>query len=105
MGNNTSLPSPEQLHHEVQTFFQCIGEATADHDSYDSSVTRRFLSFADAQTSGSRSEYLGFDIGVGLLAGGLLLTCALLAGLTLAICGLDDTLIQLRAATGTAKER
>lgn len=45
------------------------------------------------------------QIGVGAIAGALLLFCALLAGLTLAICGLDDTLLRMRVATGTAKER
>lgn len=35
----------------------------------------------------------------------LLLVSALLAGLTLAICGLDPTWLHLRSVTGTAKER
>jgi hypothetical protein len=44
-------------------------------------------------------------LGVAVTAGASLLFCALLAGLTLAICGLDETIVQLRTATGTAKER
>jgi hypothetical protein len=35
----------------------------------------------------------------------LLVFCALLAGLTLAICGLDPTWVELRSTAGTAKER
>lgn len=110
MGNTTSLPTPEILQHEVQTFFECIHNVSslADHtegwEDLDGSLTRRFLSFAnDASTS--REKYLAYEVGIGLAAGVLLMICALLAGLTLAICGLDDTLIQLKAATGTPKER
>jgi hypothetical protein len=39
------------------------------------------------------------------VAGLLLVICSLLAGLTLAVCGLDITLLQLHAVTGSAKER
>lgn len=35
----------------------------------------------------------------------LLITCALLAGLTLAICGLDMTWLQVRCVTGSVKQR
>jgi hypothetical protein len=35
----------------------------------------------------------------------LLVFCALLTGLTLAICGLDPTWVELRSIAGTAKER
>ena len=39
------------------------------------------------------------------LAGVLLIICSLLAGLTLAVCGLDMTLLQLQSVAGTAKQR
>ena len=39
------------------------------------------------------------------LAGFLLCLCALLAGLTLGVCGLDMAWLQMRAITGTTKER
>jgi len=39
------------------------------------------------------------------VAGLLLVICSLLAGLTLAVCGLDRTLLQLQTVTGSAKER
>jgi len=42
---------------------------------------------------------------MGFVAAALLLVCALLTGLTLAICGLDKTLVQLRSVSGTPKER
>jgi len=35
----------------------------------------------------------------------LLAFCALLTGLTLAICGLDPTWLEIRSIAGTAKER
>ncbi|KAE9372393.1 hypothetical protein N431DRAFT_408613 [Stipitochalara longipes BDJ] len=40
-----------------------------------------------------------------ILATVLLILCALLAGLTLGVCGLDSTLLQLRRITGTPRER
>ena len=43
--------------------------------------------------------------GMVALATSLLLVSALLAGLTLAICGLDSTWLHLRSVTGTGKER
>jgi len=43
--------------------------------------------------------------GMFALATFLLFVSALLAGLTLAICGLDSTWLHLRSVTGTAKER
>jgi hypothetical protein len=43
--------------------------------------------------------------GMAVLAGVLLTLCSLLAGLTLALGGLDITWLQLRSATGTAKQR
>jgi hypothetical protein len=43
--------------------------------------------------------------GMVALATSLLFISALLAGLTLAICGLDSTWLHLRSVTGTAKER
>lgn len=39
------------------------------------------------------------------LASNILITTALLAGLILGLCGLNMTLLELRAATGTPKER
>ena len=47
----------------------------------------------------------GAWIGMFVLACFLLVIYALLAGLTLAICGLDMTWLQMRSITGTAKER
>jgi hypothetical protein len=40
-----------------------------------------------------------------ILAVALLILCALFAGLTLGVCGLDATLLQLRCVTGTPRER
>ncbi len=45
------------------------------------------------------------QIGMGFVAATLLLICALLTGLTLAICGLDKTLVQLRSVSGAPRER
>jgi hypothetical protein len=47
----------------------------------------------------------GAWIGMSILALVLLTLCALLAGLTLGVCGLDTTLLHLRCATGTTRER
>jgi hypothetical protein len=47
----------------------------------------------------------GAWIGMFALACILLVVYALLAGLPLAICGLDMTWLQMRSITGTAKER
>jgi metal transporter CNNM len=44
-------------------------------------------------------------IAMASIAGVLLVISSLLAGLTLAVCGLDITLLQLQTVTGTAKER
>ena len=58
--------------------------------------------------SGQRSYTLYHNkawYGMVVLAISLLFVCALLAGLTLAICGLDPTWLHLRSITGTAKER
>jgi len=43
--------------------------------------------------------------GMLIAAGALLIFCSLLAGLTLAVCGLDMTWLQLRSVTGTPRER
>lgn len=47
----------------------------------------------------------GAWVGMAILAAVLLILCALFAGLTLAVCGLDATLLQLRCITGTPRER
>ena len=47
----------------------------------------------------------GAWVGMSILAAVLLILCALLAGLTLGVCGLDSTLLQLRCITGTPRER
>jgi hypothetical protein len=47
----------------------------------------------------------GMWYGLAIAACGLLLFCALLAGLTLAVCGLEMTWLQMRGATGTSKQR
>lgn len=47
----------------------------------------------------------GAWIGMSILAVVLLILCALLAGLTLGVCGLDSTLLQMRCITGTPRER
>lgn len=49
--------------------------------------------------------HYGAWIGMSILASVLLILCALFAGLTLGVCGLDKTLLQLRCITGTPKER
>ena len=49
--------------------------------------------------------YGGAWYGMLFLAVSLLILCALLAGLTLALCGLNTTLLQLRGVTGTPKQR
>jgi uncharacterized membrane protein len=49
--------------------------------------------------------HYGAWIGMSILAAVLLILCALFAGLTLAVCGLDRTLLQLKCITGTPKER
>jgi len=49
--------------------------------------------------------YDGMWYGMAATAFALLLLCALLAGLTLAVCGLDATWLQMRAVTGTPKQR
>jgi len=47
----------------------------------------------------------GAWIGMSILATVLLILCALFAGLTLGVCGLDSTLLQMRCITGTPRER
>jgi hypothetical protein len=47
----------------------------------------------------------GAWVGMAILAAILLILSALLAGLTLGVCGLDATLLQLRCVTGTPRER
>jgi hypothetical protein len=47
----------------------------------------------------------GAWIGMFILAVVLLILCALFAGLTLGVCGLDATLLQLRCVTGTPREK
>ncbi|PMD39201.1 hypothetical protein L207DRAFT_491161 [Hyaloscypha variabilis F] len=47
----------------------------------------------------------GAWVGMSILATVLLIISALLAGLTLGVCGLDSTLLQLRCITGTPRER
>lgn len=47
----------------------------------------------------------GAWVGMTILAAVLLILCALFAGLTLGVCGLDATLLQLRCVTGTPRER
>jgi cell division protein FtsX len=49
--------------------------------------------------------YDGMWYGMAATAFVLLLLCALLAGLTLAVCGLEVTLLQMRVVTGTPKQR
>ena len=49
--------------------------------------------------------YDGAWWGMLALAIALLSICALLAGLTLAVCGLNTTILQLRSVTGTPKQR
>jgi hypothetical protein len=47
----------------------------------------------------------GAWVGMAILAAVLLILCALFVGLTLGVCGLDATLLQLRCVTGTPRER
>jgi hypothetical protein len=49
--------------------------------------------------------YDGAWYGMLSLAVALLMLCALLAGLTLAVCGLNVTFLELRSVTGTPKQR
>ncbi len=49
--------------------------------------------------------YGGAQIAMMVVAGLLVTFCALLTGLTLAVCGLDMNYLQLRSVTGTPKER
>jgi hypothetical protein len=47
----------------------------------------------------------GAWVGMAILAAILLILSALLAGLTLGVCGLDAALLQIRCVTGTPRER
>jgi hypothetical protein len=47
----------------------------------------------------------GAWVGMAILAAVLLILCSLFAGLTLGVCSLDATLLQLRCITGTPRER
>lgn len=49
--------------------------------------------------------YGGAQIAMMVVAGLLVAFCALLTGLTLAVCGLDMNYLHLRSVTGTPKER
>ncbi len=44
-------------------------------------------------------------LGMGFAAGFLLLVCSLMAGLILAVCGLDETILKMKSVTSTGKTR
>jgi hypothetical protein len=83
-------------HQDTSSFIHPLMVRDINGAGYNSAETRQYQYVV---------YHNGACYGMVALASFLLVFCSLLAGLTLAICGLDMTLLQLRCVTGPAKQR